>query len=55
VDSPCNYWTLKEWRGHLEELDVSVNSWTSELGLYPWPASLLFDRSLHFIADLDIV
>ena len=47
--------TLKEWQGHLDELDVSVNSWTSELGLYPWPANLLFDRSLHFIADLDVV
>jgi hypothetical protein len=29
--------------------------WLDTLGLYPKPASWIFDRSLHFIARLDPV
>jgi len=28
--------------------------WTQDLAIYPWPASMLFDRELHFVAQLDV-
>lgn len=54
VDIPCNYWPKEEWLAQIKTLDVNTRSWMPNLGLYPWPANLLFDRSLHFIADLQI-
>lgn len=53
VTLPYNYWTREHWESVLSELSLPVESWTGKLGLYPWPASWLFDRSLHFIARLD--
>jgi len=51
---PYNYWTKREWLDAFNELEVEVGSWISNLGLYPWPAGYLFDRSLHFVARLDV-
>jgi hypothetical protein len=31
---------------------LKVCSWESRIGLYPWPAGLLFERSMHFITSL---
>jgi hypothetical protein len=53
VTLPYNYWTQRRWESVLSELALPVEAWTRKLGLYPWPASWLFDRSLHFIARLD--
>ena len=52
VDLPHNYWREARWREAFARLDLRVEYWTREVGLYPWPASWLFDRGLHFIAVL---
>jgi SAM-dependent methyltransferase len=52
VALPYNYWPEANWRQAFAKIDLSVAEWRSELGLYPWPASSLFDRRLHFIAKL---
>lgn len=49
---PYNYWSKREWGSALTELSLSAEHWNSRVGLYPVPASWLFDRSLHFIAKL---
>ncbi len=50
VALPYNYWSAQEWTLALQRVGAAIESWNTELGLYPWPASALFDRSLHFIA-----
>ncbi len=52
VRLPYNYWKRSEWRKAIAELGLSIETWRSDLGLYPFPAGLWFDRSLHFIARL---
>lgn len=51
VASPANYLQAKEWTAIFSELNL-IGDWTVRLKLYPWPASILFDRSLHFITYL---
>ncbi len=52
VTLPYNFWTEAQWTQALESVGLSIVEWRSRLHLYPWPASVLFDRSLHFIARL---
>ena len=52
---PYNYWAEREWRAAFAELGWEPKVWRQQLGLYPWPASLVFERSLHFIARLENV
>ena len=52
VALPYNYWRSSEWKNAFVELGMIVERLSGRLGLYPWPASLLFDRSLHFVARL---
>ena len=52
VALPYNYWPERRWREAFERLGLSPATWRGALGLYPPPASWLFDRSLHFIARL---
>jgi ubiquinone/menaquinone biosynthesis C-methylase UbiE len=54
VSLPYNYWSKQKWLQAFDALRMEVASWTTQLKLYPWPASWLFDRSLHFVARLDI-
>jgi SAM-dependent methyltransferase len=49
---PYNYWPEWRWHAAFETLDLAVEQWIAEIGLYPWPANLLFDRHLHFVARL---
>ncbi len=49
---PYNYWTKRQWLAAFEELELKIDTWTTHLGLYPFPANLLFGRSLHFVAKL---
>ena len=49
---PYNYWRRTEWDDALDRAGLDVVSWQPKLGLYPFPASALFDRSLHFVAEL---
>ena len=50
VALPHNYWTSEQWAREFEDQGLAVERWDGRLGLYPWPATLLFDRALHFIA-----
>jgi len=55
VALPYNYWWEKQWWQAFAALGLVVSFWSPWLGLYPWPASLLFDRRLHFVAVLEKV
>lgn len=54
VALPYNYWTPAQWRAAFDKLGFAVTSWESNLKLYPFPADLIFGRSLHFIAALQV-
>jgi hypothetical protein len=54
VDLPYNYWPLSRWRSEWQAMGLVEEEIRRRLGLYPWPASWLFDRSLHFIARLGL-
>lgn len=49
---PYNYWSEGQWLSAFESLGLNIEKWSSKLDLYPWPASLIFERSLHFVARL---
>lgn len=51
---PEEYWISSRWREVFKQLGLTVATWRSDLYLYPWPATCLFDRSLHFLACLDV-
>lgn len=53
VATPFHYWTRGEWRAAVDGLGLAPSAWREELGLYPAPASWIFDRSLHFLARLE--
>ena len=46
------YWSEERWRREWAEQGLTVEVWRTTLGLYPFPASLLFERGLHFVARL---
>jgi hypothetical protein len=54
VSLPYNYWTKRRWLDAINELGLEIGFWKASLGLYPWPVTCLFDRSLHFVARLDV-
>jgi SAM-dependent methyltransferase len=54
VALPYNYWTPAEWHGAFDKMGLTVSSWEPNLKLYPFPADLIFGRSLHFVAALRV-
>ncbi len=52
VHLPYDYWTVQRWHDALGDVGLEVVSWNDRLGLYPGIAGWLFERSLHFLADL---
>src|SRR4029079_3631371 len=54
VRLPYNYWTRAQWKRAWESEGLDVSRVTTELTLYPWPLSMFFDRSLHFVAELKV-
>jgi SAM-dependent methyltransferase len=54
VALPYNYLRAAQWDGAFNTLGLTVEQWKPRLGLYWWPASLAFDRSLHFVAQLAV-
>ena len=52
VALPHNYWTRERWREAFQRCGLAVDCWSERLGLYPWPAAWVFDRSLHFVARM---
>jgi SAM-dependent methyltransferase len=53
VALPYAYWTRDRWQHAFDAARLRITHWRSRLGLYPWPASLAFDRRLHFVAVLE--
>ena len=53
VALPYRYWTRRQWDEAFGLLGWCLKVWKARLGLYPWPASVVFERSLHFIARLE--
>jgi len=53
IPLPFRYWTRAAWIAAFEYRDLGIRSWQDALGMYPWPATLLFDRGLHFVAALE--
>jgi len=49
---PYNYWSKAQWEQGFSRLNLRIMRIESSLGLYPVPASWLFDRGLHFVAVL---
>ena len=49
---PYNYWPEARWRETFDRLGLRVDAWCARLGLYPWPASMVFERRLHFVTRL---
>lgn len=54
VSLPYHYWTQAQWLESFKLLGMTIGVWKADLGLYPWPAKWIFERSLHFIARLDL-
>ena len=48
-----SFWTRTRWQGVFADLGLIATQWNERLRIYPWPASLVFDRSLHFMAVLE--
>jgi SAM-dependent methyltransferase len=49
---PYNYLPRSKWDQIFDTAGLQIDTWRHDLGLYPDPASLLFDRKLHFVARL---
>ncbi len=54
VALPYNYWPRARWEAACEELDLSIATWRTRLGLYPAPFRPIFERSLHFVARFEV-
>lgn len=52
VRLPYNYWPRPRWHAAFEALGLVIEEWHETLGLYPRPASWLFERRLHFLTRL---
>lgn len=52
VALPYQYWTRARWREVIDDLGWVEDVWDPDVGLYPWPLSWVFGRSLHFLARL---
>jgi SAM-dependent methyltransferase len=53
VALPYAYWSDEQWSGAFGSLGFVARERRESLGLYAWPASLLFERGLHFVARFD--
>jgi hypothetical protein len=54
VALPYNYRPESRWRLTFDAIGLRIAQWQPQLGLYPFPASLIFERDLHFVAALGI-
>jgi SAM-dependent methyltransferase len=52
VALPYNYWPERRWHEAFAEVGLQLTHWDARIPLYPFPASLIFGRGLHFIAAL---
>jgi len=54
VALPYYYMAKSEWHSNFENLGWSIDSWETDIGIYPAWCSWAFDRELHFIAKLSV-
>jgi SAM-dependent methyltransferase len=52
VALPYHYWSPAAWEDTFLQLGLTTETRDESLGIYPWPLSCCFDRSLHFLARL---
>jgi len=52
---PYNYQTPARWDSLIADAGLRRHAERIDLGLYPWPASWVFGRRLHFVACLEKV
>src|SRR5262249_10278774 len=55
VALPYDYWPRSRWFEVFSALGFTPEIWRQALQLYPWPATWVFDQSLHFLARLQKV
>jgi len=53
VALPYNYWSKPEWDAAFDAVGLKQLEGKHSLGLYPAPASWLFERGLHFIGRFE--
>lgn len=53
VDLRYGYWTEREWESAFHEAGLVPTELRRHLGLYAWPARVVFERRLHFVARLE--
>lgn len=53
VALPYNYWPEAKWRAAFMDLQMPIAHWRPKVDLYAFPASLIFERGLHFIAAVE--
>jgi len=53
VALPYNYWSKAEWDAALDAVGLKPVEIKHSLGLYPAPASWIFERGLHFIGRFE--
>jgi hypothetical protein len=55
VALPHHYLSPRQWSSLLDSLGLTPTTWrVGGLGLYPWPASVIFGGRLHLLARLDV-
>jgi SAM-dependent methyltransferase len=54
VALPYHYYSKPEWTAIFDNLNWKVDSWNTNLKIYPWWCTWAFDRELHFIAKIDV-
>jgi SAM-dependent methyltransferase len=52
VRLPYNYWPEHRWHAAFAATGLAPDVWITRIGLYPAPASWVFERGLHFVARL---
>jgi len=53
VALPYNYWSEAEWDAAFDAVGLKLVEINRSLGLYPAPASWIFERGLHFVGRLE--
>jgi len=54
ISLPYNYWPQQKWLEAFDMLGLTIGVWKRDLNLYSRPASWVFDRSLHFLTQLEV-
>jgi SAM-dependent methyltransferase len=52
INLEYNYYSKDAWNHLFCQLDAEIVTRSDKLGLYPWFAKPLFERKLHFIAEI---